>query len=190
LSNPYQGERRPGAVGKPLPGVELRLMSDFGVVVTDEGTAGEIQARGPNVFREYWNKPEATRESFVDGWFRTGDIAIVEDGYYRIMGRSSVDIIKSGGYKLSALEIEAALLDHPAISQCAVIGLPDDKWGETVAAAVVLRREQSLDLAALHAWAQDRISHYKLPRRLLVVDQLPRNAMGKVTKPTVTKLFQ
>jgi malonyl-CoA/methylmalonyl-CoA synthetase len=149
-----------------------------------------MMRRGPNVFLEYWNRPEATRASFQEGWFRTGDIAVGEDGYYRIMGRSSVDIIKSGGYKLSALEIEAALLDHPAIRGCAVVGIPDDTWGETVAVAVVLQDAGLLELEALRSWCRDRLSPYKIPRRLIVVDTLPLNAMGKVTKPSVLKLFQ
>jgi malonyl-CoA/methylmalonyl-CoA synthetase len=189
LSNPYDGERRPGAVGQPLPGVEIRLRSDQGSVVEVEDEPGEIQVRGPNVFLEYWNRAEATRDSIQDGWFCTGDIAVREGGYYRIMGRSSVDIIKSGGYKLSALEIEAALLDHPAIRECAVVGLPDATWGETVAAAVVLQNDRTLDFESLRSWCGDRLSPYKIPRQLLVVEHLPRNAMGKVTKPAVRELF-
>ncbi|TWT78130.1 Long-chain-fatty-acid--CoA ligase [Posidoniimonas polymericola] len=189
LSNPYDGERRPGAVGRPLPGVEVRLQDESNVVVAQEGSPGEIHVRGPNVFREYWNRPEATAAAFVDGWFRTGDIAVVEDGYYRIMGRSSVDIIKSGGYKLSALEIEACLLNHPAIAECAVVGVPDDKWGERVAAAVVLVDGAELSLDSLREWSEQRISSYKVPRLLRGVDSLPRNAMGKVKKPAVVKLF-
>jgi len=189
LSNPYDGERRPGAVGQPLPNVEIRLVTEQGEPVTGENTPGEIQVRGPNVFREYWNRPDATRDAIVDGWFQTGDLAVLENGYYRIMGRNRVDIIKSGGYKLSALEIEASLLDHPAIAECAVVGIPDDTWGETVAAAVVLKGAKTLELDDLRAWCEDRISHYKIPRKLLCVDQLPRNAMGKVTKPAVVKLF-
>jgi malonyl-CoA/methylmalonyl-CoA synthetase len=189
LSNPYDGERRPGAVGQPLPGVDVCLRSEAGDWITTESVPGEIHVRGPNVFLEYWNQPEATRDAFRDGWFRTGDIAVMEDGFYRIMGRSSVDIIKSGGYKLSALEIEAALLDHPAITLCAVVGLPDDTWGETVAAAVVLATGASLDLESLQAWCHDCLSPYKMPRALLVCDDLPRNAMGKVTKPAVSALF-
>ena len=114
---------------------------------------------------------------------------MIENGYYRIMGRSSVDIIKSGGYKLSALEIEASLLDHPAVTQCAVVGVPDETWGETVAAAVVLKPNKSLDLDSLRTWCEARISPYKIPRKLLAVDELPRNAMGKVKKPAVTQLF-
>lgn len=190
LSNPYAGERRPGAVGQPLPGVQVRLQAESGETVTNEGVAGEIQVRGPNVFHEYWNRPAATRESFVDGWFRTGDVAVLEDGYYRIMGRSSVDIIKSGGYKLSALEIETALLDHPSIAECAVVGIPDDKWGEIIAVAIVLRASEELDINALRLWCQDRLSSYKLPRKMVVVDDLPRNAMGKVTKPKLKGLFE
>jgi malonyl-CoA/methylmalonyl-CoA synthetase len=189
ISNPYEGERRPGAVGQPLPGVEVRLQDESGKLILAEGIVGEIQVRGPAVFQEYWNRPEATKQSFVDGWFRTGDMAVVEDGYYRIIGRSSVDIIKSGGYKLSALEIEAVLLDHPSIAQCAVVGLTDEKWGETVAAAVVLTANGVLDIESLRTWCNDRLSPYKIPRKLLLVEALPRNAMGKVNKRTVAQLF-
>ena len=189
ISNPYHGERRPGAVGKALPGVEVRLKSESGAIVTGEDEPGDIQVRGPGVFRAYWNRPEASAETFDGDWFRTGDMAVLERGYYRIMGRLSVDIIKSGGYKLSALEIEAALLEHPNILECAVIGLPDDTWGEAVSAAVVLKENTTLDLATLREWCKERLSVYKVPQRLLVVNELPRNAMGKVTKPAVRTLF-
>jgi len=189
LSNPYHGERRPGAVGQPLPGVQLRLKTESGEVVTAENEPGEIQVRGPAVFLEYWNRPTATTESFEDGWFRTGDMAACENGYYRIMGRLSVDIIKSGGYKLSALEIEAALLQHPAICECAVVGVADDTWGEAVAVAAVLHAGEELSLESLRAWCRDRLSTYKIPKRFLKLDCLPRNAMGKVTKPSVQQLF-
>lgn len=189
LSNPLHGERRPGFVGQPLPGVEIQLGSETGAVITSSDQPGEIQVRGPSVFQEYWQRPEATRDSFIDGWFRTGDIAVEENGSYRILGRSSVDIIKSGGYKLSALEIETVLLDHPAIKECAVVGLPDAEWGEQTAAAVVLQSGCELDLGSLRDWCRKRMSVYKLPRNLVVVEILPRNAMGKVTKPAVRKLF-
>ncbi len=190
ISNPLHGERRPGAVGQALPGVEVRLKAENGAVITAEGTPGEIQVRGPNVFHEYWGKPEATAESFEpDGWYRTGDMAVLETGYYRIMGRLSVDIIKSGGYKLSALEIEAALLEHPDIAECAVIGMPDDTWGEAVSAAVVTKLGAALTLPALRDWCKSRLSVYKVPQRLTVVKELPRNAMGKVTKPAIRTLF-
>ncbi len=189
LSNPYDGERRPGAVGQPLPSVEVRLKSDGDDVVGGEDESGEIQVRGPGVFLEYWDRPAITEESFDDGWFRTGDVAVRETGYYRIMGRQSVDIIKSGGYKLSALEIESACLDHPAICEAAVVGLPDDTWGEVVALAAVLSDGGELSLESLREWCQDRLSKYRIPSRLVVVEKLPRNAMGKVTKPAVCDLF-
>jgi len=188
ISNLYRGERRPGSVGAALPGVEVRLKAENGPIITAEDEPGEIQVRGPTVFQSYWNRPEATAETFEDGWFRTGDMAVLERGYYRIMGRLSVDIIKSGGYKLSALEIEAALLEHPLIAECAVIGLPDDTWGEAVTAAVVLKTD-TLDLPTLRDWCKGRLSVYKIPQRLQVVTELPRNAMGKVTKPAVRALF-
>jgi len=189
LSNPYDGERRPGAVGQPLPKVEIRLKSEQGAIATADAEPGEIQVRGPGVFLEYFNRPDATAVAFDDGWFCTGDMAVVEDGYYRIMGRLSVDIIKSGGYKLSALEIESTLLEHPSIRECAVVGVADDTWGEAVAVAVVLGGDEELTLDELRSWCRDRISKYKIPTRLLVVDGLPRNAMGKVTKPAVHGLF-
>ena len=190
LSNPLQGERRPGAVGAPLPGVTIRLISEAGELIEGENEPGEIQVRGPAVFSEYWDKPDVTRESFVDGWFRTGDMAVLEDGYYRIMGRLSVDIIKSGGYKLSALEIEATLLTHPAIRECAVVALPDDTWGEVVAVAIVSRDGEDIELPALKEWATERMSAYKIPKSLLLLKDLPRNAMGKVTKRAVQDLFE
>jgi malonyl-CoA/methylmalonyl-CoA synthetase len=146
--------------------------------------------RGPGVFREYWRNPEATQQAFRDGWFRTGDVAVVENGSYRILGRNSVDIIKTGGYKVSALEIEEVLLSHPQIAECAVVGLADPEWGERVCAAMVNRGHAALTLEGLRAWARERLAPYKIPSRLLLVDALPRNAMGKVTKPDVVRLFE
>jgi malonyl-CoA/methylmalonyl-CoA synthetase len=189
ISNPLHGRRVPGHVGTPLPGVEVRLVDEEGNAVSP-GTPGEIQVRGPGVFHEYWRKPEATQSAFRDGWFCTGDVAVVEDGSYRILGRSSVDIIKTGGYKVSALEIEEVLLSHPQIVECAVVGVEDPEWGERVSAAVVTRDGADLTLEALRAWGRERLAAYKVPTRLLVVDALPRNAMGKVTKPDVVRLFQ
>ncbi len=189
LSNPCDGERRPGAVGQPLPGMQVRLKAESGAIVDEEGVPGEIQVQGLCVFSEYWNRPEATAESFDEGWFRTGDMAVIESGYYRIMGRLSVDIIKSGGYKLSALEIEAVLFDHPDIRECAVVGVSDRTWGEAVAVAAVLEDGRSLSLESMREWCRERLSVYKIPRRLIVTDKLPRNAMGKVTKPALSALF-
>jgi malonyl-CoA/methylmalonyl-CoA synthetase len=188
LSNPLAGERRPGTVGQPLPGVELRLVDDAGHPV-GAGTPGEIEVRGPQVFQEYWGRPDETAQAFRGGWFRTGDIAVLERGYYRILGRQSTDIIKSGGYKISALEIEETLRAHPAVQDCAVVGLPDDDLGERVAAAVVCRRGGSLHPAALQSWARERLAPYKVPRDVRVLAELPRNAMGKVTKPELKSLL-
>jgi malonyl-CoA/methylmalonyl-CoA synthetase len=146
--------------------------------------------RGESVFREYWGRPDATREAFRGGWFRTGDVAVVENGSYRILGRLSVDIIKTGGEKVSALEIEAVLREHPAIADCAVVGVPDPEWGECVAAVVAWREPATLTLPALRDWARPRLSGPKLPRRLATVAALPRNPMGKVVKPKLIQLFE
>jgi len=188
LSNPLHGKRVPGSVGTPLPSVQVQLVGEDNELAAP-GLPGEIEVRGPSVFAEYWGKPEATREAFRDGWLRTGDTAVVENGVYRILGRTSIDILKTGGHKVSALEIEEVLLQHPDIAECAVVGVPDAEWGQRVAAAVVLRAGASLDLASLRSWARELLSAHKLPSQLLVLDALPRNAMSKVVKPAVTALF-
>jgi malonyl-CoA/methylmalonyl-CoA synthetase len=188
LSNPLHGERRPGTVGRALPGVDVRLVDDAGDP-SAPGAVGEIEVRGPQVFLEYWRQPDATREAFRDGWFRTGDLSRIEDGYYRILGRTSVDIIKTGGFKVSALEIEEELRQHPSVAECAVIGVNDPEWGERIAAAVELVPGTDLSLEQLQHWARDRLAPYKLPRALLQVTALPRNAMGKVMKPEISRLF-
>jgi malonyl-CoA/methylmalonyl-CoA synthetase len=152
LSNPLRGEKFPGCVGGPLPGVEVRLTDEKGWPVKT-GEPGEIVVRGRTVFLEYWNRPEETRNAFRDGWFLTGDVAVQEDtGIFRILGRSSVDIIKTGGYKVSALEIEETLLTHPDVKECAILGMPDPVWGERVVAALVMREGANLNLEDLRAW--------------------------------------
>jgi malonyl-CoA/methylmalonyl-CoA synthetase len=173
LSNPLRGERRPGFVGTPLPGVQVRLVDD------------ELEVRGPGVFREYWNRPEETTDAFHEGWFRTGDVATVDDGAYRLLGRRSVDIIKTGGFKVSALEIEDTLRDHPAIADCSVTGAADEEWGERVEATVELRSGCALTLGDLQEWSRPRLARYKIPRRLYITTALPRNALGKVVKTPV-----
>ena len=182
LSNPYYGERRAGHVGQPLPGVEVQLFDDDDNPVTEDNAPGEIRIKGDNVFLEYWDNEQATLESFKDGWFCTGDIAVIDDGYYRIMGRSSIDIIKSGGYKLSALETEGTLLTHDDIAEVAVIGVEDETWGESVMAFITLREGASLEYGDLKSWCDGRISSYKIPKTIRIMDALPRNAMGKVPK--------
>lgn len=189
LSNPLHGDRLPGTVGRALPGVEIRLVDEAGYIVSGERQPGEIEVRGPAVFAEYWRRPDETAAVFHDGWFRTGDIAERRGGVYAILGRNSVDIIKTGAYKVSALEIEQELLAHPDIEECAVVGVPDEEWGERVCAAVRWRSGDGLSLDALRAWCKERLAVYKIPSRLLSNVDLPRNAMGKVTKKDVKSLF-
>jgi malonyl-CoA/methylmalonyl-CoA synthetase len=186
LSNPYdddRGGRQPGTVGFPLPSVQVRVRAD-GALIDGDGE-GELEVSGPSVFRAYFDREEATREAFTDdGWFVTGDRVRREGGRYAILGRSSIDILKTGGYKVSALEIENVLLAHDAIAACAVVGLPDDAWGEALWAAVELSGDAPLDEDALRTWAKERLAPYKVPRRI-VAHPLPRNAMGKVQKPAL-----
>jgi malonyl-CoA/methylmalonyl-CoA synthetase len=189
LSNSFRGERRPGHVGLPLPGVEMRLADEQGQTISEEKVPGEIQIKGPGVFLEYWQKEAATAKAFTtDGWFHTGDVAELNDGLYRILGRDSVDIIKSGGYKISALEIEAVLLRHPSVAECAVVGIPDPEWGEVVSAAIV-SPEPEPEFGAISAWLKEQIPAYRLPRKWRRLDELPRNTLGKVTKNELKKIF-
>lgn len=189
LSNPLHGERRPGAVGSPLPGVEVRLVDEADQEIARDGDPGLIEIRGPNVFHEYWRRPDETARAFHGDWFRTGDMGVCHAGIYRILGRSSVDIIKSGGYKISALEIEQVLLGHEQILECAVVGIPDEAWGERVSAAIQWRGRVKLTLDELREWARQQLAIYKVPSRILAVDGLPRNTMGKVNKKEVALLF-
>jgi malonyl-CoA/methylmalonyl-CoA synthetase len=184
-SNPLDpGARRPGTVGRPLPTVETRVVAD----------TGELWVRGPSVFPGYWRRPEATQAAFAaGGWFMTGDVAAIDpDGYVRLLGRTSQDILKSGGYKLSALEIEEVLREHPRVGDVAVIGVPDETWGERVVAVVEVRPGQpaaALVPEELRAWARERLAVYKTPREIIVVEALPRNPMGKVTKAELRRRF-
>lgn len=188
ISNPYRGERRAGHVGQALPNVQVRLVDEENNVVP-VGSPGEIQIKGPNVFKEYWGKEKATKDAFVDGWFKTGDVAECIDGYYKILGRNSTDIIKSGGYKLSALEIEEVLRTHDQVNDCSVVGLPDDEWGELVAAAVI-PSSSNLTAEELNQFMRTKMPAYRVPRKYLFVSELPRNAMGKVTKNDLKLLFK
>ena len=188
ISNPYKGERRPGSVGLPLPNVEICLM-EKGKVIVEENIPGEIMIKGPQVFTEYWGKSEITKESFVDGWFKSGDVAILEKGYFKILGRDSVDIIKSGAYKISALEIEDTLLKHPSIKECAVVGIEDNKWGEIVAVSITSAGKENLSLENLQKWSTDFLSDYKIHRKMNIVSELPKNSMGKINKHEVKKSF-
>ena len=183
LSNPLAGARLPGTVGRELPGVVVEITDESGQPVPP-GEPGELRVRSPQMFSRYHRDPEATARAFdADDRFLTGDTAVREPtGAIRLLGRTSVDILKSGGYKLSALEIEDALRDHPAIADLAVVGLPDETWGDRITAFVVPHPGTALTLEALQTHARDRLAPYKLPRDLRLVDALPRNAMGKVMK--------
>jgi malonyl-CoA/methylmalonyl-CoA synthetase len=179
------GERRPGTVGVPLAGVDVRLVDDDGAPIesSDDETVGEIQVRGPNVFLEYLNRPDATAEVMRDGWFATGDMATrAADGYIRIVGRRATDLIKSGGYKIGAGEIESALLEHPGVTEVAVTGEPDDDLGERIVAWVVPADGERPDERELADHVARLLTPHKRPRVVRFIEELPRNAMGKVMK--------
>ncbi|MBO2461943.1 acyl-CoA synthetase [Actinomadura violacea] len=188
LSARADGERRPGYVGLPLPGIGTRLAAENGDPVPHDGeTPGQLHVRAEHPFKGYLNRPEATAKSFTpDGWFRTGDIATIgPDGWHRIVGRASTDLIKSGGYRIGAGEVENALLAHPAVREAAVAGTPHDDLGEQVTAYVVadgVTGRQLIDFVA------DRLSVHKRPRVVHLVGSLPRNAMGKVVKTRLPEL--
>jgi malonyl-CoA/methylmalonyl-CoA synthetase len=180
------GERRPGYVGPAVEGVELRLLDDDGAELdaSDDETIGEVAVRGPNLFAGYLNRPDATAEAVRDGWFHTGDLATRSpDGYWRIVGRRSTDLIKTGGYKVGAGEVETALLEHPAVAEAAVVGEPDDDLGERIVAFVVAEApSEPPEARELVDHVASQLAPHKRPRDVRFVEELPRNAMGKVVK--------
>jgi malonyl-CoA/methylmalonyl-CoA synthetase len=179
------GARLPGYVGLPLPGVEVRLVDDDGepIEASDDETIGEIHIRGRNLFSGYFSRPDATADAFRDGWFQTGDLATrAPNGYIRIVGRRATDLIKSGGYKIGAGEVEAALLEHPSVAEAAVAARPDPDLGERVAAWVVLAPGRTSTAHELAAHVGDLLAAHKRPREVHFLAQLPRNEMGKVMK--------
>ena len=180
LSTTVDGERRPGWVGTPLDGVSTRLVGEDGTLAPHDGeTIGRLEVRGPMVFGGYLGRPDATEEAFDDGWYRTGDVAVIDaDGMHRIVGRESVDLIKTGGYRVGAGEIETALLGHPGVAEAAVVGVDDEDLGQRIVAYVV----GDADEAELIDYVAQQLSAHKRPREVRKVDTLPRNAMGKVLK--------
>jgi fatty acid CoA ligase FadD36 len=185
LSTRVDGERRPGWVGLPLAGIETRLVDDDdNPVPHDAETIGRLQVRGPTLFNGYLNRPDATAEAFdADGWYRTGDAAVIDgDGMHRIVGRESVDLIKSGGYRVGAGEIETVLLGHPGVAEAAVVGLPDDDLGQRIVAFIVGSPEGKAQPQELIDYVAQQLSVHKRPREVRIVGELPRNAMGKVLK--------
>jgi long-chain acyl-CoA synthetase len=182
--NHPDAERRPGSIGTPIEGVQLRLVDENGNVMPS-GSPGEIQVKGPNVMKGYWNLPEATAAAIKDGWFATGDIAVVdEDGYYWIVDRKK-DLIIRGGYNVYPREIEEVLHEHPAVAQVAVIGIPHDTLGEEVGAAVVLKAEAIAEPDELRQYVKGRVAAYKYPRRIWFVDSLPTGPTGKLLRREV-----
>ena len=182
-SNPLEGERRIGSVGKPLPAVQVRIVHSETESVLPMGEIGDVQLRGPNVFKGYWHQPEKTVDSFsADGWFKTGDLGYLDaDGYLTLCGRSK-DLIISGGLNIYPPEVERVLMEHPAVEACAVIGCPDPEWGERVTAVVVLHRTESVSREELIRFCRERLAPYKSPKSIVFREDLPRNAMGKVQK--------
>jgi malonyl-CoA/methylmalonyl-CoA synthetase len=185
LSNPLdRSARRPGSVGWPLPTVDIRLVGEDGAESAD-GPA-EVWVRGPSVFGGYWQRPEASAAAFTGDWFRTGDLAVRDaDGCVRLLGRASIDILKSAGYKISALEVEEVLREHPGVAEVAVIGVPDEALGDRVVAAVIARGEATAD--ELHAFARARLPGYKAPREVILVSDFPRTPLGKVQKAALLR---
>ena len=186
ISNPHAGERRPGSVGLPLPGISARILNPAGEPVPD-GETGELYLRGPNIFAGYWRREEATRAAFVNGFFRTGDLALRQpDGYYTLCGRKS-DLIISSGFNIYPREIEEFLMEHEDVAEAAVVGVPDRLRGEVPVAYIVSRG--AFDAVQLEARCREKLASFKLPRAFLQVDHLPRNALGKVQKhllPTIS----
>lgn len=219
LSNPYivdkSRDRIPGTVGAPLPDTEVKIVKDGKTLCqvkgesgkglwsnntppiyeptsnkdTPKDTIGELYVRGPSVFVEYYKKPDETKNSFDNGWFRTGDVARYENGIFRILGRMNVDIIKTGGHKVSALDVEAHILDHPKITDACVVGVPDITWGQSIGALVVTDDKAPIDVPELKQWLGEHLAPYQVPTSIKFVDELPRNAMGKVNKREMVRDF-
>lgn len=181
-----------GCVGFAMPGIEIRLWdASSSSVITARDVPGDIECRGAQVTKEYWRNPTATEKEFNNGWFKTGDVGLYsgekgEEGMLKILGRASVDIIKSGGEKISAVEIERAILELPGMRDAAVVGVPDEEWGQIVAAVIVTDRE-NLEVKALRDELREELAAFKLPRKIKIMEAIPRNGMGKVQKKLIVE---
>lgn len=183
---PDEHDGRMDSCGRPVRHVEAKVVDERGEAVPD-GTAGEVVYRSPQLCEGYWDKPEETKESFRDGWFRSGDLVVRDaEGYYTVVDRVK-DVINSGGVLVASRQVEDALYTHPAVAEAAVIGLPDERWIEAVTAVVVARGE--VTEAGLIAHAREKLAHFKAPKRVLFVDELPRNASGKILKRELRDRF-
>jgi malonyl-CoA/methylmalonyl-CoA synthetase len=189
-SNPYDGPRIPGAVGMALPGVAIRIADRETGALLPDGQVGLIEVKGPNVFEGYWNMPEKTAAEFrEDGYFITGDVGMIgDDGSLRIVGRAK-DLVISGGYNIYPKEVEEAIDSLPGVVESAVIGLPHGDLGEAVTAVVVPKPGADLDEDMVRKALADQLARFKQPRRVLLVDALPRNVMGKVQKAELRKTY-
>ncbi len=183
LSNPLHGERRVGSVGLPLPGVSARIVDPETESPLPDGEVGEVQIKGAHVFKGYWRQPEKTAGAFApDGWLRTGDMGLREpDGYFTLKGRAK-DLVITGGMNVYPPEVELVLMEHPAVAACAVIGCPDEEWGEQVVAVIIPREGATVDEDAVCAFCREHLASYKVPRRVVSVDAFPANALGKIQK--------
>jgi malonyl-CoA/methylmalonyl-CoA synthetase len=190
ISNPYDGRRLPGSVGFPLPGVEIRIADPHTGAALPDGEIGEIEIRGPNVFKGYWQMPEKTREAFRDdGFFRSGDLGHRDqDGYIHISGRSK-DLIISGGLNVYPAEVEAAIDAIPGVAECAVIGVPHADFGEAVVAVVITSNGAPIDEGTVQTALKDRLAKFKQPKRVFIVSSLPKNVMGKIEKASLRAQF-
>jgi len=190
-SNPYKGERRAGTVGFPLPGIEIRITDSNTGASLPPGEIGEIEVRGPNVFKGYWQMPEETAEELrEDGFFITGDLGQIDnDGYLHIVGRNK-DLIISGGYNIYPKEIELLLDDETGVLESAVVGVPHPDFGETVVGVLVAEDGAELDLEAIKKNIGPSLARFKRPRKLIVLPELPRNTMGKVQKKALREEYK
>jgi malonyl-CoA/methylmalonyl-CoA synthetase len=190
LSNPLHRERRVGSVGFPLPGVEARIVDPQTGEPLPDGEVGEVQIRGPHVFKGYWRMPQKTADAFTEeGWLRTGDMGVREaDGYFTLKGRAK-DLIISGGLNIYPPEVELVLADHPAVAASAVIGCPDDDWGECVTAVIILKSGQSTSEREIIDYCRQCLATYKSPKAVFFVESFPRNALGKVQKAKLRQRF-
>jgi malonyl-CoA/methylmalonyl-CoA synthetase len=189
FSNPVHGRRKPGSIGLPLPGLDVRVVDPEKQADLSAGLVGEIWLKGPGITPGYWKRPEETEKAFVDGWFRTGDLGYWdEDGYYFLTDRLK-HIIISGGENVSPKEIEQVVNDLEQVLESSVVGLPDPVWGEKIAAAVVVHPESELTSETVEAHCKENLLAWKCPKELLFVKELPKNQMGKVLKEKVKELF-